>query len=714
MRRTCGGVLFVLAGVLVLAAVAPVEATVLEADVSSPSPKTTLPEWPAPAVQLHVSPEGDDGAAGSAEAPLATLEAARDRLRLLMREGKLSAGGAQVIIHGGLYPVSQTFTLTEEDAGTAEAPIRYTAADGESPVFSGGLRLEGFTPVTDEAILQRIPEAARESVLQLDLAAYGVRNLPPLELGGFCSGRGFFTHPVMELFFNGEAMTLSRWPNDGFVAVKDIVVRDGMNRHGREGSWVGRITYDGDRPERWIGEEALFLYGYWFWGWADSYEPVKSIDPNTKEIQLKEPYNTYGYRAGTPYYALNLLSEIDVPGEWYLNRTTGILYFYPPAELDGARVELSVLNAPLLKLDGVSHTLFQGITWELGGADAIQIRGGEQCTLAGCVIRRCGGNGIGVNGGTKHTLLACDIFSMGRGGIDMSAGERKTLTPGGHLIENCDIHELSRIDHTYTPAIHMAGVGNRIVRNRLHDIPSSAIRLDGNDHLVELNEVFNVVLESDDQGGADMWGSATYRGNIYRYNYWHHIGPQGESLEDVECGRAGIRLDDKISGTRLYGNIFYRASAGKAGFGGVQVHGGKDNLIDNNVFLQCMAAISFSTWGEERWRTSIENELKEKDIDPGLYLQRYPELKELADYHDRNYVRQNLILNCSEFIRRQTDQIQVSGNTVTTVDLATLTGENGKLDLYMLLPLMEEHGLSVLPVGEFGLYETPLRTPQQH
>ena len=714
MKRKCIDVLKTLAGLLLLTAALPLAATVLEEDVSSFSPKTVLQECPIPAVQLHVTPEGDDSASGTTEAPLATLEAARDRLRQLKKEGKLGAGGAQVVVHGGLYPVSQTFTLSEEDSGTATAPVRYCGAEGESPVFTGGLRLEDFTPVTDKEVLKRIPKEARKSVLQLDLAKYGVKDLPPLELGGFCSGRGFFTHPVMELFFDGEAMTLSRWPNEGFVEVKDIVVRDGLKRHGREGSWVGRIKYKGRRPKRWIGEEAPFLYGYWFWGWADSYEPVASINTRKRQIQFKEPYSNYGYRAGTPYYALNLLSEIDVPGEWYLSRKTGILYFYPPAQLEGALVELSVLNMPLLKLDGVSHTLFQGITWELGGADAVQIQNGEYCTLAGCTVRRCGGNGICVNGGKKHTLLSCNIFSMGRGGIDMDAGDRKTLRPSEHLIENCDIHELSRVDHTYTPAIHMVGVGNRIARNRLHDIPSSAIRLDGNDHMVELNEVFNVVLESDDQGGADMWGSATYRGNVYRYNYWHHIGPQGESLEDVECGRAGIRLDDKISGTRLYGNIFYRASAGKTGFGGVQVHGGKDNLIDNNVFLECMAALSFSTWGDERWRKSIENELKEKDIDPGLYLQRYPELKELADYHDRNYVRQNLVLNCSEFIRRQKEEIQVSDNVVTNMNLSPLKDGNGKLILEKFPTLLEKKGLATIPVTEIGLYETPLRVSKQH
>jgi len=130
------------------------------------------------------------------------------------------------------------------------------------------------------------------------------------------------------------------------------------------------------------------------------------------------------------------------------------------------------------------------------------------------------------------------------------------------------------------------GVGSRISHNLMHDVRSSAIRLGGNDHMVEFNEVHHVVWESDDQGGVDMFGNATYRGNVFRFNYWHHVGGEpgdGESGdgEAPDCGRAGVRLDDAISGVVVYGNVFHRCSAGRLGFGAVQIHGGKDNHVDN-------------------------------------------------------------------------------------------------------------------------------------
>ena len=697
--------------VLALALLAVVISATAEADGETPSVagRAQLPESPEPAVVLYVAPDGSDAAPGTQEQPFATLERARDALRQLKQEGTLAQGGATVLVRGGHYRVTQPFTLTAEDSGTASAPVRYRAAKGETPVFSGGIRLSGFEPVTDAAILARLPEEGRGKVVQVDLAKYGVSGLKPLRLGGCNSGLGFKTHPVMELFFDGKAMPMSRWPNEGFVRVADVAVKDGHKIHGREGSKTGRIVYEGDRPARWKDEEAPLLYGYWFFDWADSYERVVSIDTEKCEIVFEEPYAGYGYRPGAPYYAVNLLCEIDMPGEWYLDRSSGLLYFYPPSDPSAAVVELSVVDTPFVQLDGVSHTAFEGFLWELGGADAVVIHGGDHCLVAGCTVRRCGGNGIVVEGGSSHSLLGCDVYSMGRGGAVVSGGDRKTLTRGNQLIENCDIHELSRIDHTYTPAILLTGVGNRIARNLLHDIPSSAIRLNGNDHVVELNEVHHVVQESDDQGGADMWGNATYRGNVYHYNYWHHIGNQVNPHEEPGCGQAGIRLDDAISGTQIFGNIFYRASAGRAGFGGVQIHGGKDNVIENNVFAECMAAISFSAWGEERWHTFVADAMNAPDIDPALYVERYPELERLAEDHDVNRVSRNLVLNCEEFLRRDSGRAVALDNVVTSEGTDALQPTEHGIDLHALAPLMTQHKLAPIPFDEIGLYESGLR-----
>jgi len=666
--------------------------------------RTQLSPLPPPALTLHVAPGGADTNPGTAGQPFATLERARDEIRALKQRGAPAGGGVAVLIHDGEFPVSRTFKLGTEDSGTAASPVVYRAAEGALPRFTGGRRLTGFQPVAEAAILARLPAEARGKVFQVDLKARGLTNLPPVRLGGFASGVGFRSHPVAELFFDGQPMQLARWPNEGFLRVTSVTTNDPVTIHGVTGSKLGRFTYDSDRPARWQEDRDILLYGYWFWDWADSYERVAALATNRHEITLAAPYHTYGYRQGQRFYALNLLSEIDQPGEWYLDRASGVLYLYPPSDPAKAVVELSVASFPFVEMNNVSHVRLEGLTWELGCVDGVLIRGGEGCLLAGCTVRRCGGNGIEVEGGTGHGLLSCDLYSLGRGGVTLSGGNRKTLTPGGHFVENCHLRELSRVDHTYTPAVLVSGVGHRLAHNLLHDILSSAIRLSGNDHLLEFNEVCRVVLESDDQGGVDMWGNATFRGNVFRYNYWHHLGHWRAPRQAPDCGQSGIRFDDAISGQLVYGNIFRRCATGKTGFGAIQIHGGKDNLLDNNLFVDCASAVSFTPWSEAHWRDFTKGQATSADLDPALYAARYPGFLPFDAGLNTNSLWRNWIVNCDEFLRRDRGATRLLDNVQTKETSAFADAANGDFTLRPGAADQGPPGFAPIPFAEIGLY----------
>lgn len=660
------------------------------------------------ATRLHVAPNGSDGNPGTASRPFQTLERARDEVRALRKAGGTTEGGFEVVIHPGLHPVRQTFLLTSEDSGSATEPVVYRAAGREAPRFTGGVRLPRFRIVTDADVLARVPESARGKVREVVLSEVGLTNLVPFELGGFSSGRGFHTHPAVELYVDGEPMTLARWPNEGFVKTGDVpgpLTLQAWDR--RPGSPEGRFQYDGDRPGRWVQERDAWLYGYWFWDWADSYEKIESIDTIRREITLAKPWHTYGYRKGQRFHAVNLLAELDSPGEWYLDRGRGRVYLWPRQEHRDFLAELSVAAFPLVQIDGASQVRFQGLTWECGASDGVRVVGGEGIRFEGCTIRRMAGNGFDVRGGRRHEIRSCDIHTLGRGGIALAGGNRRTLEPGEHVVENCHIHHLSRIDHTYTPGIWVDGVGQRLRHNLFHDIASSALRIEGNDHLIELNEAFRVVVESDDQGAVDMFGNPTYRGNVYRHNYWHHLGNWTGSGEVGHTQRAGIRLDDAICGVTVVGNIFQRCTTGRTHFGGVQIHGGKENLVEGNLFVDCGAAVSFTPWGEKRWREFVAKALDAPAIDRELYLARYPALARLSEGHDRNSVRGNVMLRCDTSFLRMPPGTEVTDNRELPKGTELREGPDGRLRWSEAEA--ESLGLAGIPFRKIGLYEDAWR-----
>jgi len=256
--------------------------------------------------------EGDDG-------PFATLERARDEIRKLKQAGLLPEGGVTVWLRGGSYPLADTFELTAEDSGTPEALIIYRAYPDEEVRLIGGVEIPGaaFQPVSDTAVLNRLDPAARGEVLQVDLKAQGVTDFGEVIAEG----------KQLELFFQDRPMTLARWPNEDFVNIVDVVGGAPYDIRGTKGDKIGKFVYEGDRPQRWAQETEVWLHGYWFWDWADQRQKVESIDTENHIISLVPPYHTYGYRKGQWYYVFNVLAELDMPGERYLDRETGILYF---------------------------------------------------------------------------------------------------------------------------------------------------------------------------------------------------------------------------------------------------------------------------------------------------------------------------------------------------------------------------------------------------
>jgi hypothetical protein len=552
------------------------------------------------AAEFFVSPQGNDAQAGTKNQPFKTLEAAREAVRKSDH-----AEETIVWLRAGVYERATPFELTAEDSGRPGKPVTYRACPDEEVRIVGGRQINDWKPVTDEAILKRLEAQARGKVLQADLNAAGIRDY------GQVKSRG------LELFFEDRPMTLARWPNEGFVTITGLVEPDTVNVRGTKGSRTGKFMYEGDRPKRWLQENDVWVHGYWFWDWADEREKVASIDTERRVITVTPPFHSYGYRVGQWFYGLNILAELDMPGEWYLDRERGILYFWPPTPIEKGRAVISLAKS-LVNLTGVEHVIFQGMIFEAARGTAILMKDCKDTRIAGCVLRNTGDRAVQIEGGQNDGVMGCDIYGTGGGGIYLRGGERASLTPAGHFADNNHIHHYGRWNRMYTPAISVEGVGNRVTHNLIHDAPHMAIFFGGNDHVIEFNEIHDVCLESNDAGAIYAGRDWTMRGTAIRYNYLHDItGFRGR-------GCVGVYLDDMFCGTQIYGNIFYRVT--RAAF----IGGGRDCTVENNIFVDCRPALHVDAralgWAKDSISTTMTQRLKAMPYDSPLWRQRYPEL----------------------------------------------------------------------------------------
>lgn len=667
---------------------------------------------PIPSTRIHVSPQGDNAGAGTVEAPFRTLRRALEEVAARKRSSGLPADGLAVVLADGTYEIAESVTLGPEVSGKDGASVFVCALPGVEARLAGAqtLSASAFAPVADPAVLARLEPAARGRVVEADLTALGIDDLGEFPIGF----RGFPLVP--ELFFNDRRMTLARWPNEGWTTIASILDAGSRPDAGDE-CRPGVFEYEGDRPKRWNVEDGVWLRGYWCFDWFEEAIRVGAIDAEARCITLGKPHQ-YTVRQGNPsprrYCALNLLEELDVPGEYYIDRATGKLYFWPPGKLADAHIVLSTLRAPLLQLENCEHVTLRGLVLETGLDCAVAIRGGNKVSVESCGVRNLRGCGIEVQGGRCHRIDSCDIHDTGAGGILLEGGDRKTLVPAGHQAINNHIHHFSCHQLTYASGIHLGGVGNRAAHNLLHDAPHMAIGVSGNDHVFELNTVHHVCTETDDCGALYKGRNPSCTGNIIRNNFWHHVGsPMGH-------GNAAIYFDDGDVGDQVTGNIFFRCGEpGKGSFGTVFCHGGHDHLVQNNIFIECRRAMGSAPWNDRRWKDYIEADLwqtrllEEIDITRPPYTTRYPHLIGFMDPKPGepriSQGRWNLFFRCGE-VGNGNWQCPEEENLVTGDDPGFVDLAGGDFTLRPDAEVFRElRGFEQIPFVRMGLVACPLR-----
>lgn len=669
---------------------------------------------------LFVDARGGEGGAGTSERPFSRLQQARDALRQRRREGPL--GPVTVWLRGGTYAFLESFVLTAEDSGTPDAPVMYRAWPGEEVRLSGGLPLDpaAFGPMADPDLANRLAPGVRERLVQIDLVAAGIRDTGGLEPRGFA----FPERPGdMELYDRDNRLSLARWPREGYAATGPVAqacsrVRDpaaGVMGLVDPGETPRGATFEGD-PEsirRWSRPGDLLCFGLWAYDWAPSTIPVRALDPVRGLITLSAP-SYGGVLEGRRYCVLNAVEEIARPGDWAVDRGAGLLYLFPPDRADACRLTVSALAEPLVVIRQAAHVVLQDLVFECSRGHGVAIEGND-VLVAGCTFRNLGGRGVNVDG-SRNRVQACHIHGTGQGGIRVSGGDRRTLQPSGNVIENNEIHDFNRVCMTYNSAVWPAGCGHRIAHNLIYDAPHNAVLLHGNDHVFEYNEIHHVALEIDDASAFYMGRNPSEQGNVVRHNYFHHIG------SPTAWGTSAIYPDDGSCGLTVSGNVFYRCGhAGQVCMGAFFNNGGKDHVIENNIFVDCRIAIGLMLMTQAHWELFIADAdpdakniagalYKTVDIRSEAYRQRYPWLADLSRNASSSTIRRNLAVRCGVLVTPEERQ-RVENNWTTDADPGF--ADLARLD-FSLSPGSEAFrripGFEPVPFAKMGLRIDEYRT----
>lgn len=650
--------------------------------------------------EIYVSPNGRDTNRGTMKSPMRTLQSAIN----LATKSASPSDSVRVMLRAGRYDIRHTICVdsTWQGAHLAIAPCL-----GEKVSISGGASLalksaRRVSAVKSPKAYNRIQEAVRDSVLEIDVAALGLK-LSDIRPSGF--GRPS-SASWSELFVDNTPVNLARWPNDSTALIGKVIC-SGAGEHAATADYP-IFKYNEDRPRAWADAGEFWISGYFAHGYAD--DMIRARVNTSDSTIVTSEHTVYGFMSGAPWRqwsAINLLEELDRPGEWVIDAANGKIYLYPPNGSMPGALDLSIIDEPIFAVEGCSNVLIEGLTIEYGRSIGVYMEDTHNVIVNNCSIRNLGGVGVSIgcgtvknngnlrphaaeaggiarsrtvgdlmgkvyedvmfyrNAGTGNGVRNSYIYNVGSGGVSLGGGPRATLTPSGNFVQNCRIHDYNRIEKSYRPAVWMDGVGCRTTACDIYNAPSMAILFHGNDHMIEYCKITNVCSEVDDQGAIYYGRDAAERGNTIRYNYFRELSPRHRVTATYH--------DDGACGGEVYGNIYY-----KAGSLPVLIGGGHDNVYRNNIFVDSPVAIHIDNrmqnWGKSMVDKGgiIDRRLEAVRYTEAPYSTAYPEIANYweADpsYPRNNLIEGNLFYKIGNLMSGRTEWGEFSNNWITRTD----------------------------------------------
>ncbi|XP_071094412.1 uncharacterized protein [Haliotis cracherodii] len=533
-----------------------------------------LPLGHSKTVHIYVSPKGSDGNSGlDASHPVATL----DKARQLLDSSGIKDNTVYVELMGGYHNLQSTLHFTHPYS----QPVTFRAYQDQEVHVTGGKQISAhmFTHVTDSNVLNMLPPNSRSKVMQLHLPSAGVTDY------GKMSNFGFYRSRIswLEIFINGEPSRLAQYPNEKFLNVDSV-----------PGGRRGKVfTYSTSEDSRWVHEKEPWAYGFWYWSWADDAASISHIDTHKHQITLATDthyglrvghYNpahlAYADNQGGYFRVFNMLSELDQPGEYYMDRSNGNLYIWPNTRTGTLAssdiITVSLINDCISMDQGVGNLNFEGFTLEACRHEGITGSNLHNINVQNMEIKNMGSYGVHFPGSSHVTVSQCDVHYT-NGGVSVSGGDRKKLTPSGNVVEDNHIWKFARVGGVGYNAVSIGGVGNVVRYNHLHDGQYTGLMWGGNDNIMEYNHIHHMCANSTDCGAVHSGRDWAARGNVIRYNYIHNVVKNMPGAEN-----RGIMLDDQYSSVTIEHNVFYQNQYH------VNIGGGRDNIIRYNVFYDAV------------------------------------------------------------------------------------------------------------------------------
>lgn len=534
-----------------------------------------------------VSPQGNDAWSGTlpdpngdgSDGPVANVYRAQELLRTHATEQGLPEGGT-VYLRGGTYYLSHPIFISSFESGTGQSPMLWQAYKFEPVTLVAGTPVTEWTPGKDNSVTATIPGM----------------------------------EPVMQLLLDGKRMPLARWPD-----------RSTENNPLSSYALIDRVAEDGASFSL-LSQAALPKISNESQGLWSPLGPVSSLDPGNRRVTLAEPPR-FAPRRGERFFLENARQFLSAPGEWYFDPDGRTLEFLRP----GAGEAVACTVSGHFKVENAQHVAILGLRLLGAAEDAVELVNASDCLIARNTIAFAGGVGVKVEGGHGNRIAGNDFSDSGRSAVVVSGGTLETLEAAHHVVANNRVERSGGLRRP-SSAVVARGVGHTISNNLIFDTPGPGIEIDGNDMVVELNQVHDVCQEDAETGAIVLSGSWTKRGNIIRDNVIHDVYGLGllSGGEPITYARPfmawGIYLDQAASGATIARNLIYRVP-----LGGVVIAGGRDNAVVNNVIVDCVPALHIDArWAGFDW-AGLEEERSTRLGAGAVYAGRYPALADMPN-----------------------------------------------------------------------------------